>query len=103
MILEKEFVLKFFCCNETQFKLIFKVDEQQCIEDAISCNQVIIEQSMIIIQRIDKWAGSRFGAVAWFTSETIPSLAYTPLEAIQDGYFDAVIQYIEAIELGGYA
>jgi hypothetical protein len=103
MILEKEFVLKFFCCNETQFKLIFKIEKQQCIEDAISCNQVIIEQSMIIIQKIENWAGSRFGAVAWFTSELIPALAYTPLEAIVNGHFDAVIAYIEAIQLGGYA
>lgn len=103
MILEKEFVLNFFCYNEAQFKLIFKIEKQQCIEDAISCNQVIIEQSMIVIQKVENWAGSRFGAVSWFTSELIPALAYTPLEAILEGHFDAVIEYIEVIELGGYA
>jgi hypothetical protein len=103
MILEKKFVLNFFCCNEAQFRLIFMIDEQQCIENAISYNQIIIEQSIIVIQKVDEWAGSRLGAVVWFTSEFIPAFACTPLKAILDGHFDAVVEYIEVIKVGGYA
>lgn len=60
------------------------------------------QQKAVVISKVRVWAGSDEEADRWFYSEFISALACTPSAAIDAGKFDAVIDYIESIRLGGY-
>ncbi|MGO4891847.1 hypothetical protein [Flavobacterium sp. W21_SRS_FM6] len=61
------------------------------------------EQTQLILGRVTKWAGSRENAQKWFDQEFIPALGSTTKHAVEHGYYEAVNDYLDAIELGGFA
>jgi uncharacterized protein (DUF2384 family) len=57
-----------------------------------------------ILARVRKWAGDETQAMAWYHSQPIPSLDNsTPEELVQAGRSAAVRDYLDRIELGGFA
>lgn len=61
------------------------------------------EQRKHIISMISSWAGGIEAANIWFDEEFVSALGCTPGEAVEAGHFDAVVEYIESISMGGYA
>ena len=61
------------------------------------------EQKKFILNYIINWAGSKEAALKWYESEVIPSLNKTTKEAVDDGDFEAIKEYLEHIEQGGFA
>ncbi|MFT6833985.1 MAG: hypothetical protein ACJA0H_000011 [Francisellaceae bacterium] len=61
------------------------------------------EQKQFILSFILDWAGSKEAALKWYESETISSLNKTAQEAVDDGDFEAIKEYLEHIEQGGFA
>lgn len=61
------------------------------------------EQKQFILNFILDWADSKEAALKWYESETISSLNKTAQEAINNGGFEAVKEYLEHIEQGGFA
>lgn len=61
------------------------------------------EQEQLILEKVKEWAGGSDKAQIWYKNEEIPALGCTPEQAVESGYFDALIEYIQSIELGGYA
>ncbi|WP_288388792.1 hypothetical protein [uncultured Alteromonas sp.] len=61
------------------------------------------EQKQLVLGRVEKWAGGLNKAFTWYETEKIPALECTPSEAIEAGHFEALMNYLDAIELGGYA
>jgi post-segregation antitoxin (ccd killing protein) len=56
-----------------------------------------------IIAFIEAWAGSRAQAVAWFTSQPLPSFGnLTAADLVQRGGADAVRAYFKRTAVGGY-
>lgn len=62
-----------------------------------------VEQKAIVFSKIELWTVNRIDAENWFQNEVIPALGITPEEAIKNNNFDALIAYIESIEIGGFA
>ena len=62
-----------------------------------------IEQKSLILRRIEPWAGSIEKAEIWYMNEIIPSLDCTANEAIESENFEALSEYIDIIEIGGFA
>jgi|GEM_PF-2685892 len=60
-------------------------------------------QKTVVISKVREWADSEEEANRWFNDEFISALGCTPSSAIDDGKFDAVIDYIESIRHGGCA
>lgn len=57
-----------------------------------------------IIIRVTPWAGSTTQAVAWYRAERIPAFGgRTAYELVKEGKGDAVLQYLDCVELGGFA
>ena len=57
-----------------------------------------------ILARVRDWAGGAAQAMAWYHSRPIPSLdSSTPEELVQAGRAAAVRDYLDRIELGGFA
>ena len=52
-----------------------------------------------ILARVRDWAGGAAQALAWYHSQPIPSLE----ELVQAGRSAAVRDYLDRIELGGFA
>ena len=61
------------------------------------------EQKKFILNYIINWAGSKEAALAWYESEVIPALNKTAQEAVNNGDFEAVKEYLEHIKQGGFA
>lgn len=61
------------------------------------------EQKEFIINFVLDWAGSKKAALQWYELEVIPALNKTSQQAVDDGGFEAVKQYLEHIEQGGFA
>ena len=61
------------------------------------------EQKEFIINFVQDWAGSKKAALQWYELEVIPALNKTSQQAVDDGGFEAVKQYLEHIEQGGFA
>jgi len=61
------------------------------------------EQKEFIINVVKDWTGSKKSALKWYESEVIPSLNKTSQQAVDDRDFEAVKQYLENIEQGGFA
>ena len=60
-------------------------------------------QKTIILNLVSEWAGGKAQAEIWYCNEIIPALAMTAEMAVKSGQFNAVIDYLKSIELGGYA
>ena len=57
-----------------------------------------------ILARVQGWAGSRHHALAWYRSQPLPSLGDQTVEAlVKQGRANAVRDYLNRIEVGGYA
>jgi hypothetical protein len=61
------------------------------------------EQKQFILSFILVWAGSKEAALKWYESEVIPSINKTAQEAVNNGDFEAIKEYLEHIEQGGFA
>ncbi|MFT5277813.1 MAG: hypothetical protein ACI8VI_001453 [Granulosicoccus sp.] len=61
------------------------------------------EQKEFILNFVQDWAGSKQAALLWYESEVIPALDKTIQQAVDGGNFEAVKQYLEHIEQGGFA
>ena len=62
-----------------------------------------LEQKKVVISKIRTWAGSDEEARRWFDEEFISAIGSTPSAAIDEGKFNALIDHIESISLGGHA
>lgn len=57
-----------------------------------------------ILSRVREWAGGEAQAMAWYHSQPIPSLGgCTPETLVQSGRAAAVRDYLDRIEIGGFA
>lgn len=57
-----------------------------------------------ILSRVREWAGGETQAMAWYRSQSIPSLdGCTSAELVQSGRAAAVRDYLDRIEIGGFA
>lgn len=57
-----------------------------------------------ILSRVREWAGGETQAMAWYRSQPIPSLGgCTPEALVQSGRAAAVRDYLDRIEIGGFA
>lgn len=57
-----------------------------------------------IIRRVEPWAGSENGALAWYYSTTIPALGdLTPEALVSNGRSDDVMAYLDHLNSGGHA
>ena len=61
------------------------------------------EQKKFILNYIINWAGSKEAALKWYESETISSLNKTAQEVVDNGGFEAIKEYLEHIERGGFS
>jgi hypothetical protein len=61
------------------------------------------DQKKFILSLIVDWAGSEVRALKWYEMEIIPALGMTPQQAIEQGQYAALLEYIEIIKLGGFA
>ena len=61
------------------------------------------EEKEHIMMRIMPWTASEAEAEAWFHQQYIPALDCTAAEALSNGHFVALNDYISLIETGGYA
>ena len=55
------------------------------------------------MNRVKMWAGSDESALNWYETETIAALGMTAKSAVESGLFIELVDYIEGINLGGYA
>ena len=62
-----------------------------------------IEQKVIVFSKIEPWVANSLDAERWFQYEVIQALGSTPEEAIKNNNFEALINYLEGIEIGGFA
>jgi hypothetical protein len=62
-----------------------------------------LEQKQHVLSRVLEWAGSVDKADFWYSDQQISALGCTPMEAVESDHFDALMEYIDSIELGGYA
>ncbi len=61
------------------------------------------EQKQFVLNFILDWAGSKEAALKWYEAEVIPALNKTAQEAVNNGGFDAIKEYLKHIEEGGFA
>lgn len=61
------------------------------------------EQKQRILKRVQEWAGNSHDALVWYESERIASLGCTPSQAVEDGHYEALMAYLDAIAIGGFA
>ncbi|WP_339892470.1 hypothetical protein [uncultured Alteromonas sp.] len=61
------------------------------------------EQKQRILKRVQEWAGDSHNALAWYESERIASFGCTPSQAVEGGHYEALMAYLDAIEIGGFA
>ena len=61
------------------------------------------EQKQFVLNFIQEWAGSKEAALKWYESETISSLNKTAQEVVDNGGFEAIKEYLEHIERGGFS
>jgi hypothetical protein len=61
------------------------------------------EQKNFVLSFIHGWAGSKEFTSEWYESEIIPALNKTAKQAVDSGDFEAVKQYLEHIQYGGFA
>ena len=61
------------------------------------------EQKQFVLSFIIDWAGSKEAALEWYESEVIPALNTTAQEAVNNGCFEAIKEYLEHIEQGGFS
>jgi hypothetical protein len=62
-----------------------------------------LEQKKLVLARVLTWAGSSDQAEDWYYNQQIPALGCTPAKAVESDHFVALMEYIDSIELGGYA
>lgn len=62
-----------------------------------------IEQKSHILKRVEVWAGSEEKALSWYMTEIIPAINCTANEAVESDNFEALNEYIDIIEIGGFA
>jgi hypothetical protein len=62
-----------------------------------------LEQKQLVLSRVLEWAGSSDKAEDWYCNQQIPALGCTPLKAVESDHFEALMEYIDSIELGGFA
>lgn len=61
------------------------------------------EQKDKIFPKLISWSGCNVLAIHWFERYKIPSCVnLTPLELCQTGQVEALLSYIELIEIGGF-
>jgi hypothetical protein len=61
------------------------------------------EQEKFVLDYIKKWVSSEEEAKKWYQENHIPSLNMTAQEAVKKGKFNVVKEYLEHINLGGFA
>jgi hypothetical protein len=61
------------------------------------------QQRQHILDRVNDWAGGTAQAIDWYENTHISALGCTAKQAVGEGYFEAVIAYLEGIAFGGYA
>lgn len=62
-----------------------------------------VKQKLFVINFVREWAGGLENAEVWYQTKHIPALNMTASRAIETGNFEFLKQYLEAIELGGFA
>lgn len=62
-----------------------------------------LEQKQIVLARVLTWAGSSDKAEDQYCNQQIPALGCTPSKAVESDHFKPLMEYIDSIELGGYA
>lgn len=61
-------------------------------------------ETLEILSRVREWAGGEAQAMVWYRSQPIPSLdGCTPEALVQSGRAAAVRDYLDRIEIGGFA
>lgn len=60
-------------------------------------------QKNYILNIVKDWAGGEAQALDWYENTHIKALGYTAKEVVEKGNFEAVVTYLEVINLGGYA
>jgi len=60
-------------------------------------------QKEYILTLILEWVDSTENAIHWYDNEFIPALGMTPQQAIEQGHYADLCEYIEVIDLGGFA
>ncbi|AYN07608.1 hypothetical protein [Alteromonas sp. RKMC-009] len=61
------------------------------------------EEKEYILMLITPWTVNETEAETWFHQQYIPALGCTANEALSNGHFDALNNYLSIIEVGGYA
>jgi hypothetical protein len=61
------------------------------------------EQEQFVLNYIKNWVSSEEEALRWYRENHISSLNMTAQEAVKKGRFKAVKEYLEHINLGGFA
>jgi hypothetical protein len=61
------------------------------------------EEKEHIMMRVMPWTVNEAEAETWFNQQYIPALGCTASEAIRNGRFAALNDYISLIAMGGYA
>jgi hypothetical protein len=61
------------------------------------------EQEQFVLNYIKNWVSSEEEALRWYQRNHIPSLNMTAQKAVKKGKFNAVKEYLEHINLGGFA
>jgi hypothetical protein len=56
-----------------------------------------------ILDSVNDWAGGTAQAIDWYENTRISALDCSAKQALDNGHFEAVIDYLEGIALGGYA
>lgn len=67
-------------------------------------SQKQMRETSEVLKLIEKWAGGKVQAMAWYKSYPIPALnGQTSEQLVKDGKFAAVREYINHLVVGGYA
>lgn len=61
------------------------------------------EQTRLILNRVKPLAGGHEEAQIWFENEFIPALGCTPKQAINQGHYKELNEYLDIIGQGGFA
>jgi hypothetical protein len=62
-----------------------------------------IEQKNYVLDFVRTWVGSETGTLNWYETAIIPSLNSTTEQANENGCFDALVEHLKSINMGGHA
>jgi hypothetical protein len=83
--------------------MIFTQASHQQLKEALECF-VTIEEQTYLFPVLLSWAKDTEQAIFWFHNEPIPAFGNTTaLSICERGHSKELIEYIKALEMGGYA